>query len=62
MEEVAGAWLLHDVWSGEAGHLTEAVVAVYDRTVLHPGVGYQEFPVCNGKKKYILCAACYQSS
>lgn len=53
MEKVTGARLLHDVWSREACHFTEAVVAVYDRTVLHPGVGYDEFPVCKETKKCI---------
>lgn len=46
MEEVAGAGLLHDVRSGEARHLAEAIVAVDDRTVLHSGISYDKFPVC----------------
>lgn len=46
MEEVAGARLLHDIRPREACHLAEAVVAVYDCTVLHPGIGYHKFPVC----------------
>lgn len=52
VEEVAGARLLHDVRPGEAGHLAEAVVAVDDGTVFHPGVGYYEFTVCNGRVKW----------
>lgn len=46
VEEVAGARLLHDVWPGEARHLAEAVVAVDDCTVLHPGVGDHKLPIC----------------
>lgn len=46
VEEVAGAGLLHDVGSGEARHLTEAIVTVDDCTVLHSGIGYDKFPVC----------------
>lgn len=43
VQEVARARLLHDVRPGEARHLAEAVVAVDDRTVLHAGIGYDEF-------------------
>lgn len=50
VEEVTGARLLHDVWSWEAGHLTEAIIAVDDCTVLHPGIGYHKFPVCMKRK------------
>lgn len=46
VEEVASAGLLHDVRPGEARHLAEAVVAVNDCTVLHPGVGDHKFPIC----------------
>lgn len=46
VEEVTGARFLHDVWSREACHLAEAIVAVYDCTVLCPGIGYHKFPVC----------------
>lgn len=46
VEEVAGAGLLHDVRSGEARHLAEAIVTVDDCTVLHSGIGYDKFPVC----------------
>lgn len=45
MKEVAGAGLLHDVRSGEAGHLTEAVVAVDDCTVFHSSIGYDKFAI-----------------
>ena len=55
MEEVAGARPLHDVRSGEASHLAEAVVAVDDGTVLHPGIGYHKFPVCVKREKYEFC-------
>lgn len=53
VEEVAGAGLLHDVRPGEARHFAEAVVAVNDCTVLHPGVGDHKFPiwVANGRRK-----------
>lgn len=54
VEEVTGAWLLHDVRSWETCHLAEAIVAVYDCTVLHPGIGYHKFPVCI-KRKSINC-------
>lgn len=46
MEEVAGAGLLHDVRSGEARHLAEAIVTVDDCTVLHSGISYDKFSVC----------------
>lgn len=45
VQEVAGAGLLHDVRSGEARHLAEAVIAVYYCTVLYPGIGYHKFPI-----------------
>lgn len=45
-EEVAGAGPLHHLHSGVAEHLTEAVVAVDDGTVLHLGVGNEEFTIC----------------
>ena len=51
VEEVTGHGPLHDVRPGEAGHLTEAIVAIDDRTVLHPGVGYHEFAVWKRKEK-----------
>lgn len=41
-QEGAGAGLLHDLCSGEAEHLAEALVAVDDPTVLHLGVGDQK--------------------
>lgn len=50
VEEVTGAWLLHDIRSGIAGHLTEAVITVDDRTVLYPGIGYNKFPICKKTK------------
>lgn len=50
MEEVAGAGLLHDVRSGEARHLAEAIVTVDDCTVLHSGIRYDKFPVCRKTK------------
>lgn len=43
MQEVTGARPLHDVRPGEARHLAEAVITVDDSTVLHPGIGYDEF-------------------
>lgn len=46
MEEVAGAGLLHDVRSGEARHLTEAIITVDDCTILHSGISYDKFSVC----------------
>lgn len=46
VEEVAGARLLHDVRSGEARHLAEAIVTVDDGTVLHPGISDDKFTVC----------------
>lgn len=46
VEEVTCARLLHDVWSREARHLAEAIIAVDDCTVLHPGISYHKFPVC----------------
>lgn len=46
VQEVAGARLLHDVRPGEARHLAEAVVTVDDSTVLHAGIGYDEFLIC----------------
>ena len=56
VQEVTGARLLHDVRSGEARHLAEAVVAVDDCTVLHPGIGDQEFPICTQRKTvYAVC-------
>lgn len=45
MQEVAGAGFLHDVWSRVARHLAEAVIAVDDGTVGHPGICYDEFLV-----------------
>lgn len=45
VQEVTGAGLLHDVHPREARHLTEAVIAVDDGTVGHPGVCYDEFLV-----------------
>lgn len=48
MQEVAGARLLHDVRPGEARHLAEAIVTVDDSAVLHAGIGYDEFLVCEG--------------
>lgn len=50
MEEVTGAGLLHDVGSGEARHLAEAVVTVDDCTVLNSGIGYDKFPICINTK------------
>lgn len=50
VEEFTGARLLHDVWSGVASHLTEAIVTVDDCTVLHPGIGYDKFPICKKKE------------
>lgn len=46
VQEVTGAWLLHDVWPGEARHLAEAVITIDYCTVLHPGIGYDEFLIC----------------
>lgn len=46
MQEVTGAWPLHDIWPGEACHLTEAIITVDNSTVLHPGIGYDEFLIC----------------
>lgn len=57
MKEVTSARLLHDVWSGEARHLAKAVIAVYDCTVLHPGIGYHKFPVCRKRKGMLVCMA-----
>lgn len=51
VEEVAGAGLLHDVRSGEARHLAEAIVTVDDGTVLHPGISDDKFTVCIKKKR-----------
>lgn len=51
VQEVTGARLLHDIWPGEAGHLAEAVVAVDDSAVLHPGIGYDEFLICWGGRR-----------
>lgn len=53
VQEVTGARLLHDVWPGEARHLAEAVITVDNRTVLHPGIGYDEFLICGEAKKEI---------
>ncbi len=62
MEEVTGARLLHDVRSREARHLTKAIVAVYDCTVLHPSIGYHKFSVCMERKKYAPMNACCDTS
>lgn len=51
VQEVTSARLLHDVWPGEAGHLAEAIVAVDNSTVLHPGIGYDEFLICGEGEK-----------
>lgn len=51
VQEVTGARLLHDIWPGEAGHLAEAVITVDDSTVLHPGIGYDEFLICWGGRR-----------
>lgn len=51
VEEVAGARLLHHIRPGETGHLAKAVVAVDDRAVLHPGVGYNELLIYEEKDR-----------
>lgn len=50
MKEVTGAGPLHDIWPGEACHLTEAIVAVDYSTIFHPGIGYYKFSVCRRRR------------
>lgn len=50
MKKVTGARLLHDIWPGEPGHLTEAIIAVDDSTILHSGISYDEFFICSKRK------------
>lgn len=54
MEEVTGARPLHHVRPREAGHLTEAIVAVDDGAVLNPGIGYNEFLICEGIEECMI--------
>lgn len=46
VQEVTSARLLHDVRPGKARHLAESIVTVDDSAVLHAGIGYDEFLVC----------------
>ena len=48
MQEVTCARPLHDVWTREPRHVTEAVVAVDDGTVLDPGISYKELLIWRG--------------
>lgn len=58
-EEVAGAGPLHHLDTRVTKHLTEAVVAVDDGTVLHLSVGDQELAVCGdtGERGAEVCGA-----
>lgn len=52
MEKVAGARLLHDIWPGETSHLTEAIIAVDDGTVLYSGICNDKFFILPFKFPY----------
>lgn len=54
MQEVTSARLLHNIRPGEARHLTEAIITVDNSTVLHPGIGYDEFFICDGDRGEIV--------
>lgn len=49
VKEVTSAWLLHDIWPGESGHLTEPIIAVDDSTVLNSSISNDEFFICKQK-------------
>lgn len=46
IQEVARAWLLHDLSPGVATHVAEAIVTENDGAVLHSGVGYDKLATC----------------
>lgn len=58
VQEVAGARLLHDVRPGEARHFAEAVITVDNSTVLHPGISYDEFLICEGVEERLEGGEC----
>lgn len=51
MQEVTSAWLLHYIRPGKARHLAETIITVDNSAVLHPGIGYDEFLICDEAEK-----------
>jgi hypothetical protein len=51
VQEVTGAWMLHNLSTTVAGQIAEAVVAEDDRLVLNLSVGDDEVSICRIKRK-----------
>lgn len=60
MQEVTSAWLLHYIWPGKARHLAETIITVDNSAVLHPGIGYDEFLICDEAEKKLGEKECYR--
>lgn len=60
MQEVTSAWLLHNIRPGKACHLAETIVTVDNSAVLHPGIGYDEFLICDEAEEKLGEEECYR--